>query len=802
MITTSTFHLRLLPAMLWLAFSLPVAATSQTQLFFELASDGIDRAQLYSFEETSEGDLLAGTGNGIWRLYTGTNRWVPSGFTRETYVIKRLASGSLLAGTDRGIYRSTDNGKTWLQRFNIPGTGDFGVMEDGTIVAVDRTGSSGGRNFYYRSTDNGGTWESVEVRFGTGKGTNVVGIGNYLFSGSLNGVKVSYNKGDLWETTNLTAPVTALVVTSSGVLVAAAGNEVGQNRIYESSDTGRTWHFADSLPISIEPIRGGITGISAGKSGEYYVSVEERVKEGESETWNGVWRREPGKTAWDRVAPLPGSMNFRLSTPWISSGFEAMISNGEGKGWTKKSTGLHNFAVTHLVSAPDGTIYALVPERIQANWPNPHLVKHSLFRSTSNASAWEIVADNLSGEALLIDEFGYIYAQRDTVVEIPTSQGVAEVPGYVAITSHNRGEGWERLGTGFLRSIHSENSGGIAVRVSKELGLGFDILYSSDSGRTWQNLRQPGNPWESSTLDATSALPIAGGRLLLTVAQDDESTQEDERGLYRIKVNTAIEVEQLSDSMIADDLLLLPNNDLLAATRILTKQPDPLTDLLHDPGVYRSTDGGESWEIDYLGNAGTTFVYLDEELIFLSPLFSKDGGENWKNISPTYQKFVRTNEGIVYGYTPGLNFQLLDVENVLWRPVLTTGFSSSLMSAASTSATDDLFVGTSAEGIYRSTIRSSSVEQRDDTRLSTITLRVRLAPDRETASVTFTTEEAGEVELTMYDMLGREVVTLLDEYQNAGNHRMEIPLNNFPRGNYLISVRTVHSVTSTIISLP
>ena len=615
-------------------------------------------------------------------------------------------------------------------------------------------------------------------------------------------MKISYNKGDLWETTNLTEPVTALVVTSNGVLVAAAGNEIGQNRIYESSDTGRTWRFADSLPVSIEPIRGSITGISAGKSGEYYVSVEERTKEGESESWNGIWRREPGKTSWGRVALLPGSMNFRLSTPWISSGFEAMISNGDGKGWTKSSVGLHNFAVNHLMSAPDGTIYALVPERIQANWPNSPLVKHSLFRSTSDASAWEMVTDNLSGEALLIDEFGNIYAQRDTVVEVPTSQGVSEVPGYVVITSHNRGEGWERLGTGLLRSIHLENSGGIAVRVSKELGLGFDILYSSDSGRTWQNLRKPKTPWESSTLNGTSALPIAGGRLLLTVAQDDESTQEDERGLYRITFNPAINVEQLSDSLIADDLLRLPNNDLLAAARTLKKRPDPLTDLLHDPGVYRSTDGGESWEIDYLGNAGTMFVDLEEELIFLSPLFSKDGGENWKNISPTYQKFVQTNEGAVYGYNPGLNFQLLDVENGLWRPVLTTGFSSSLISATSTSATDDLFVGTSVEGIYRSTIRSSSVEQKDVGRASALTIRVRLAPNREAASVTFTTEEAGEVELTVHDMLGREGATLLDEYQSAGNHQIEIPLSNLPRGNYLISVRTIYSVTSTIISLP
>lgn len=43
--------------------------------------------------------------------------------------------------------------------------------------------------------------------------------------------------------------------------------------------------------------------------------------------------------------------------------------------------------------------------------------------------------------------------------------------------------------------------------------------------------------------------------------------------------------------------------------------------------------------------------------------------------------------------------------------------------------------------------------------------------------------------LKVYDVLGREVVTLIDEYKNAGNYRVEFAGSNLPSGVYFYQLK-------------
>ncbi len=796
--STSTFCRQpiphLFPLGILLGFLLPLASL-HAQMFLAPASEGINRADLYSFEENRNGDMLAGTGNGIWRLPNGSDRWEPTGFDQTTYVIERLPSGTLLAGTDRGIYRSTDDGANWVQRYNVPGTGNFGLMANGTIIAVDLAGGSG-RSFYYRSTDDGQSWENVEIRFATARRTGVVGLGEYLFSGSENGVKISYNKGSLWETTNLTEPTAALIATSNGVLVAAAGNINVQYRLYESTDTGRTWIPIDSVPSG----GSAITGLAVGKSGEYYVSVEATMGKGETENWNGIWRRRPGKKSWERITPLPGVMNFTLPTPWISSGYRAMKLANDGVTWKNGSKGLRNFLAGHIEEGQDGSLYALVPERVESRRPNEPVLKHSLFRLAPDASSWEETASDLSGKVLMIDNFGNLYCLQDTLVEIPLPQGgTTEAPEYVTMVSGDGGKTWRNVRRGELVAMKADPSGTVALLLKRQnTDSWVDVLYSRDSGKTWQGLTGTGTPWESSGALTTlpAILPLADGNLLIALSEDNPVTPEDDRGIFLVGPDGP--AERIVDDLIVEDFHRLSNGEPVASARLLEREPQ---ERLRNPGIYRSSDNGMNWEIDYTGEGGGAFTDLGEGNVFSSALYSSDEGVNWTRLPQSYGKLVRTTGGDIYGFTPGLSLQHLASGGDAWENVSIIGFEGTVMSAAVAHTREDLFIGSGTHGIYHTTTASSSV-RREEAHQSGAALDVRITTDRTTALVSFVLAESGPVTLALHDMLGRELRKMTDDHGKPGEYHTRLQLDGLSGGSYLIALRTEGGMTSRIISLP
>ena len=773
---------------------------SYGQLYFEPASDGIDRATIHSFIETSNGDILAGTSNRVWRLAKGSSEWQQTSFRRTVHVMTQLPSGTLLAGTDRGIYRSTDNGSSWRQRYNVPGVGDFGTLKDGTIIAVDRMGAIGAtRHFYYQSTDDGLSWEIIVIRFGTMTGTNVVGIDNLLFSGSVNGVKVSYNKGELWETTNLTDTVAKLIVTSNGVLVATAGSIDTQYQIYESHDTGRSWILVDSVPVGFTPVFGSIEGLSPGRNSDYYVSVKGMFS-GEAQDWNGIWQRRSGQSGWKQMisSTAISTMNFSLKQPWVGADYSAWTSDNNGDDWKNNSKGLRNFSTNHLIASREGTLYTLAPTNkiVRQFYTIP---TYGLFRSTDHAVSWELITEGFSNEVLTADQFGNLYSQRETVVvEEDMNGNKRDVRQPISMVSTDGGSSWQTLHPELnLGSIRTDASGIIAVRFEGTNHLFQptyhpDLAISRDSGRSWIRMSDPEKPWEESETspEVRGVTILANGIILVSSRSNREETEEDQ-GLYSIDTDYA--VEKLESSFRPYDLWTSPLGDVIGVGDYSDNS---------EPGIHRSLDNGESWERYYDESAPTVITEIGKG--FLSShrnggayLFSNDNGASWIRQEQAFSKVVIPTIDSLYGLAQGSLLRSLN-NGELWTSTTVQGVTEG---GIYTLATTPSYLFAGSDGVYRRTMTPPSSVHINQAKEDQFALSIQSTSDPEHVVASFVLERPGQIQLTLYDLLGRKVQSIINDYREQGKHHEQIATHTLGHGTYLLVLQTESSTTSITISL-
>ena len=73
-------------------------------------------------------------------------------------------------------------------------------------------------------------------------------------------------------------------------------------------------------------------------------------------------------------------------------------------------------------------------------------------------------------------------------------------------------------------------------------------------------------------------------------------------------------------------------------------------------------------------------------------------------------------------------------------------------------------------------------------------------PFNPSTTVTYTLDRSGPVELSVYDLLGRTVSTLVDGVQLAGNHEVRFNADDLPTGTYIYRLRAgAETLTRTMI---
>ncbi|OYV87877.1 MAG: hypothetical protein B7Z63_01725 [Ignavibacteriae bacterium 37-53-5] len=291
------------------------------------------------------------------------------------------------------------------------------------------------------------------------------------------------------------------------------------------------------------------------------------------------------------------------------------------------------------------------------------------------------------------------------------------------------------------------------------------MFLSSDNGVTWTSIDSLAN--KSFTTVATSpGVVLAGTGAGIYVSRDQGSTWS------------------LSDSGLTN----------LSVTGFAVTGPGIFAGT-NGGGVFLSTDNGATWKAMNSGltNTGITCLEANGQNLYAGtskgPYLSTTNGASWGSIvtglSNSAANTLAANGSLLFVGTP--NGVYLSIDNgTTWTP-LNNG-----LPAANTNVTSmailgsDVFAGMSGGGIFRGSLSEITGVQVSHTGVPGGYALSQNYPNpfNPTTVISYRLPEPGVVSLRVYDVLGREVATLVEGRQSVGNHEVEFNGSRFASGVY------------------
>jgi hypothetical protein len=279
----------------------PLYRSNDQGITWTAFATGLPQDYVFALAVGSTGDVYAGTGSGLYRLASGSNRWTAESVTDGVYaflvrqdtifagtdvgVVARVGRGNwsivgatmtdavysftptstgFLAGTNVGVYAFTSRSRTW-SNVTLAGQQVYSLATTarGTFAAIY------GGNGMYRSVNNGATWTVANSGIHTPLYA-LIADENSIYSGGPGGLFRYSNATRTWMAAGLTATTTnGLALLSPGVLLACTDDGVEI-----SSDSGTSWlNVGLSARNSYAAIAIGSTVFIGTDSGIYTVAL-------------------------------------------------------------------------------------------------------------------------------------------------------------------------------------------------------------------------------------------------------------------------------------------------------------------------------------------------------------------------------------------------------------------------------------------------------------------------------------------------------------------------------------------------
>jgi photosystem II stability/assembly factor-like uncharacterized protein len=340
--------------------------------------------------------------------------------------------------------------------------------------------------------------------------------------------------------------------------------------------------------------------------------------------------------------------------------------------------------------------------------------------------------------------------------------------------STDQGLNWINVSSGLisqnvfsLKYINDEN---ILYAGTTDSGL----YKSTDLGETWIYADLP--EWVAD-------LEKSSNDYLLAVTVTD--------GVYR--KSSSSNWEKVSDSMVGRDVYSIFINDV-ADIFIGT-----------DAHIFKSSDNGNTWAqkdagINNIGvfwdfstdNSGNLYAcdgggfWTGAGRVYLS----SDNGENWDAVAITNRSsnsiitmppqtiYVATDSGVYVSYDSGLSGEKIN-----------SGLTLLSTLSLEVDLNNYLYVSTAA-GVFRSINPITSVNNSDFLPASFVLSQNYPNPFNPTTVISYQLPVSSDVELKVYDILGNEVATLVDEYKPAGSYEVEWDASHLSSGIYFYQLRT------------
>ncbi len=425
-----------------------------------------------------DGIIYAGTEvNGVYASTDDGITWIVRNAGIETFGISAIIGhqGYIFAGTfGGGVYRSSDGGFTWSPSSN--GT----TLYITSLTANDQYIFAGAASQgVYRSSDNGVTWEQKLTAFGVDA---MCKSGNKIFASSSNYTFYSTDSGENWSyVTDLDGAIIFSYYCMGDTIFAG-----GQTKIYRSLDNGNNFTTIN-LNLGFN-----IVNISA------FTFVSSNLYAATS--YDGVYKSADFGLSWTQSNQGMGPKDVRAlvvtETSSLIAGthYVAMYRSTDlGVSWNKVLTGFPaGISILSLLKS-DSSIYAGT--------------RDGVYKTDDNGDSWQKMG-GINDTTLYSDVWtmcehdGKIYASMQLYFEATVYK------------STDKGVTWIRcgmvglpFGLSFIKGLESSGNNLVA-------GTDEGIYYSSDGGDNWILTNAPTYNVPSLASSGNyvyAAIPSAGG---------------------------------------------------------------------------------------------------------------------------------------------------------------------------------------------------------------------------------------------------------------------------------------------------
>jgi hypothetical protein len=651
------------------------------------------------------------------------------------------SSGNLIAGTDVGVFLSTNNGTNWT----IANTGlasnvvNCFALKGSNLFA----GTYGGGVFI--STNNGATWSAVDTGLTDLKISSLAVIGTNVFAGTVSGVFLSTNNGSNWTAVNSGLPslnILSLAVIGTHLFAEihwpSAPHQNINAGLFLTTDDGNSWITANSSGTNryISTLASSDT-ILLGGYGGLYRSTDYGA------TWTTVDSGLPNPVT---VFCLAGTGKYIFAGTYTDG---VLGSSDNGVTWTAVGTLFPYYPVAALC-VKDTMLFAGTPFA-------------GVFRTKVNGTDWTAVnrglwtVPNDLGEVLSFASTGStLLAATDAGVFRSTDNGDAWTPvANLYVTSfvvHGDDIYAGAWNAGVFRSTNggttwfAANSGMTATQ-GNTIAMSGDKLFAATAYAFFVSTNK-GTTW-------TTANPIPTNNSILCLAVSDTNlfAGTGGTGVFRSADNgsswTAINSGLPNLKTILS--LAVSDTNLFAGT--------------YDAGVFLTTNSGTSWtEVD---NGLTSHQVLCFAVIGATV-------------------FAGTHDGGV--------FRSQD-KGASWTAV-NAGLTGSAVSSLTVNGTF-LYAGSPGRVIFKRPLVEMGVDPGGATIPATVRLEQNFPnPFNPTTTIRYSVPHGVYVTLTIFNILGQQVATLVNETHEAGFHYVKFDGSGLASGVYFYRLQAGEYVAS------
>lgn len=647
------------------------------------------------------------------------------------------------------------------------------IETDGSTILLGTNEADAGELF--RSTDGGRTWSNAGFPNG-GVGDILADGNNWLMGVYIDGVYRSTDGGFDW--TRVLSGVTADVIHRHGSNLFTGESFFGAQPIFRSTNDGATW-----TPIPGSPSLRVLAFASRG--GQIYLGSQN----------NGMYRSTNDGANWTQVTGLPTAAAvsaicmldgdiYAAVRNIVPAIFGVFRSTDGGSTWAQLPQSPVDSASDdiHRLVAREGNLYLGVRGSQGGG----------IYRSTDLGATWENLDQELPGDHR-VGDFLFGLDGGDTILA-GMEDGIYR--------TEDDAQTWTESGqgTGAIRGVAAllDREGTLYVGLQTNGGQGRGIWKSTDVGATWSHGSGIGESGHARALCNFGSEILAGiyipSRGIYRSSDDGQSWVQSTSGISTSTIIHDIVIDGGTLWVGAHEALYRSTNNGASWTAVggitealtILRFGNRLLVGTGNSGIRSTTNGGMTWGTF---NNGLPAGIVQELAIVDGTLFAalwmggiyRLEGETWvpTALDSGFHQILQP-VGHVLVTQSVLDYGILYSADLgeTWNEFQDGFFGEEIYEM--TASGGHLIAGTRGYGIWSRPITdlpgASNVPGNPVSDSGLHPLQLRLSPNPVSQHATFALELpiSGHARLALYDVQGREVVELLNDWKPAGVHHVRI----------------------------